>query len=133
MHIAQEVPVLFEIFYFLTQWYKTKLRAIVPTNYFKPFILKFKTFIYISNSKIMDNFCKYEGNIRNKMQKSWHRPGLANFYFDFSRLDLSDFKTDTFISLYMMNVCFAFLQFIKKTDLVLTDFRYSLICYTSLK
>ena len=41
----------------LTQWYRTKLRAAVPnTNYFKPIILTFKTFIYISNGKIIYNF-----------------------------------------------------------------------------
>ena len=47
----------------LTQWYRTKLRAIVPNrNYFKPIILKFKTFIYNSGSKIIYNCCIYGGN-----------------------------------------------------------------------
>ena len=64
MHIAHEVPPLLEIFEFLTQWYRTKLRAIVPNaNYFKPIILKFKILIYNSDSKIMFNFCIYGGNI----------------------------------------------------------------------
>ena len=36
----------------LTQWYRKKLRAIVPkTNYLKRIILKFKTFIYNSNRR----------------------------------------------------------------------------------
>ena len=40
----------------VTQRYKTKLHAIVPNaDYFKPIILKFKTFIYNSDSKFMYN------------------------------------------------------------------------------
>ena len=47
----------------LTQWYRTKLRAIVPNrNYFKPIISKFKTIIYNSYSKIIHNFCMHAGN-----------------------------------------------------------------------
>ena len=47
----------------LTQWYRTKLCAIVPNrNYFKPIILKFKTFIYNSDSKIIYNFSTYGVN-----------------------------------------------------------------------
>ena len=47
----------------LTHRYRTKLLAIVPNaDYFKPTILKFKKFIYNSNSKIMHNFCVYGGN-----------------------------------------------------------------------
>ena len=43
--------------------YRTKLRAFVlNANYFKPNILKFKTFIYNSNSKIMHNFCMCRSN-----------------------------------------------------------------------
>ena len=43
-----------------TRRYRTKLCAIVSnTDYFKPIILKFKTFIY----KIIYNFCTCEGNI----------------------------------------------------------------------
>ena len=43
----------------LTQWNRTKLRAIVPNrNYFKPIILKFKTFIYNSVSKIIYKFVR---------------------------------------------------------------------------
>ena len=39
------------------------MRAIVPnTNYFKPVILKLKTFIYNSNSKIIYDFCTNVGN-----------------------------------------------------------------------
>ena len=55
----------------LTLWYRTKSRAIVPiialyncnTNYFKPNVLKFKTFISDSISKVMYNFCIYGGNM----------------------------------------------------------------------
>ena len=51
-------------FLFLTQWYSTKLHAIVPNmNYFKPVILKFKTFIYNSNNKIMHNFVYLEATL----------------------------------------------------------------------
>ena len=47
-----------------TQWYRTKLRKIVPnTNYLKPIILEFKTLIYDTNSKILYNLCIYRGNI----------------------------------------------------------------------
>ena len=43
--------------------YRTKLRAIVSnTNYFKPIILKFKMYIYNSNSKITYSFCIHGGN-----------------------------------------------------------------------
>ena len=39
------------------------MRTIVPNrNYFKPIILKFKTFIYNSDSKTIYNFCTYGGN-----------------------------------------------------------------------
>ena len=52
-----------DILFSLTQWYRTKLRAIVSnTNYFKPIIFKFKKFIFNSNSKIVYNFCIYGGN-----------------------------------------------------------------------
>ena len=52
-----------KFFISITQWHRTKLRAIVwNTNYFKPIILKFKTFIYNSNIKIMYNFCMHGGN-----------------------------------------------------------------------
>ena len=58
--MAQEVPL---IMISLTLWYMTKLWAIVSnTNYFKPNILKFKTFIYNSNCKIIYNFCIYGCN-----------------------------------------------------------------------
>ena len=41
----------------------TKLRTIVSiTNYFKPTILKFKSFIYNSNSNVVHNFCIHGGN-----------------------------------------------------------------------
>ena len=61
MHIAQEDPILFEIFD-LTQLYSTKLRAIVPnTNYLKPIVLRFKTIIHNSISKIICSFCMYGG------------------------------------------------------------------------
>ena len=41
----------------LTQWYRTKLRAMIPNaNYINPIILKFKTFIYKRNCKIIYNF-----------------------------------------------------------------------------
>ena len=63
MHIVKDVQMLFEILISLTVWYRTKLHAIVPNmNYFKPIILKFKIFIYNSESKIIYNFCMYEGN-----------------------------------------------------------------------
>ena len=42
----------------LTQWYMTKMRAVVPnTNNFQPIILKYKTFISNKNSKIIQHFC----------------------------------------------------------------------------
>ena len=48
----------------LTQWYGSKCHAIVPnTDYFKPIILKFKIFIYNSNSKVIYNLCLCGGNI----------------------------------------------------------------------
>ena len=38
----------------LTRWCRTEQREIVPnTNYFKTFILKFKTIVYFSYTKIM--------------------------------------------------------------------------------
>ena len=50
----------------LTQWYRTKLSVIVPnTNYFKPIILKYKTFIYVSNNETVHNFCIYGNNVQN--------------------------------------------------------------------
>ena len=63
MLIAQEVQLLFDIFDFFNTVVQGKSRAIVHnTNYFKPFILKFKTFVYNSNSKIIYNFCMNRGN-----------------------------------------------------------------------
>ena len=47
----------------LTQWYITKLLAVVPnTNNFKSIILKFKTLIYDSDCKIIYNFCIHGDN-----------------------------------------------------------------------
>ena len=58
MHIAQEVPPLTEILDTLTQSYRTKLRMIGPhADYFKPIVLKLKSFINNSKSKIVYNFC----------------------------------------------------------------------------
>ena len=47
MTIAQEDPLLYEIFIFFNTVVWENLREIAPnTNYTKPIILKFKTFIY---------------------------------------------------------------------------------------
>ena len=63
VHIAQEVPMLLEIYGLINTMAQTKLLAIVPNmNCFKTVILKFKTFIYNSNGKIKHNFCMYGGN-----------------------------------------------------------------------
>ena len=58
VRIAQKDPMLFEIFdFFNTVGYRTKLCANVPKiNYFAPIILKFKKFIYNSNTKIIHKF-----------------------------------------------------------------------------
>ena len=49
INIAQEVPMLFDNFDFLSQWYRTKLPAIVSDpNYFKPIILKLKHLFIIA-------------------------------------------------------------------------------------
>ena len=63
MQIAEKVP-LFEIVDFIIQWFRTKLREIVPnTDFFKPVIIKLKTFIHDSNNKIMCVFfCILVGN-----------------------------------------------------------------------
>ena len=68
-----------KFFISLTQWYRTKLRAIVPNrNYFKPIILKFETFIYNSGSKIIYNFCTYGGNTPPRRGRS-NPPGEKFF------------------------------------------------------
>ena len=55
----------------LKQWCRTKLRAIVSnTNYFKPFISKFKPIIYNSNSKVIHNFCMYGPYNRSTYSRS---------------------------------------------------------------
>ena len=47
----------------LAQQYRAKLHAIVlNVDYFRSIILKFKTFIYNSSSKIIDNFCMCGSN-----------------------------------------------------------------------
>ena len=64
MHAVQEVLLLFEIANCPTQQYRTNLRTIVPNvDYFKPIVLKFKTLVYNSISKIIYNFCVCRGNI----------------------------------------------------------------------
>ena len=57
MHIAQGVR-LFEIFDFFHIVVKNKMHAVAPNiGYFKYIILKFKTFTYDNNSKIIYSFC----------------------------------------------------------------------------
>ena len=63
LHSLKDFRCCLKFLIILTQWYRTKLLAIVPNrNYFKPIILKLKTFIYNSDSKIIYNFCMYGGN-----------------------------------------------------------------------
>ena len=79
MSIAREVPMLSSIFIYLTQWYRTKLRAVVPnTNNFKSIILKFKTLIYDSDCKIIYNFCIHGDNTSFVGEKV--TPGVEFFY-----------------------------------------------------
>ena len=60
-----------------TQWYTTKLRAIVPNmNSFMAIILKFKRFIYNSNSKIIIIFV-YMGAIISPT--GWSNTHWENF------------------------------------------------------
>ena len=56
MHIAEEVPLFFEILDFFNKWYRTKLRVLAHNaDYFIRIIKKLKTCVYNSNSKIMYN------------------------------------------------------------------------------
>ena len=43
------------------------MRAIAPnTDYFKPIILKFKTFIYNTNSNVIHEFCMHGGQYSSR-------------------------------------------------------------------
>ena len=76
----------------LTQWCRTKLRAIVPnTNYFQPIILKLKTFIYNSDSKIMHNFCSYGGNTPPVGKGKVTLPGKEFFVVGICRMNTSKY------------------------------------------
>ena len=67
-----------KFFISLTQCYRTKLGAISPNEIFLPNILKFKTFIYNSNSKFIYNFCIH-GTIIPRRGRSNPSPRRRHF------------------------------------------------------
>ena len=68
MHIVQEVLLLFNFFHFFNIAVQDKIGAIEPNaNFFKRNILNFKTFIYISKSKVIYILCICGGNTPHKV------------------------------------------------------------------
>ena len=76
----------------LTQRKRTKLRAIAPdTSYFKPVILKFKTLISNSSSKIIHSFCIHRVYLYTYILYTYSSPGEGEKFFT-----VGIFRKDTF-------------------------------------
>ena len=101
----------------LIQLYKTKLCGIVhSTDYFSPFILKFKTFIYNSNNKIICNLCL----CGNPSRRGWSisAPTRKNFFnIGIFRERIKIRKTDCELVYDSLNQINQFFSFLRKKNL----------------
>ena len=80
MHIAREVLLLFGKFNSVTQQCRKKLRpSASKADYFNSIILKFKTFIYNSTSKIRHIFCLWS---QYSPVGRWECPHLGKRFFN---------------------------------------------------